>query len=56
MDHPLVAGEGKVESLREVMTPRAAILKTITEKGFDPGSCVAGEACIDDSLGAIYTN
>ena len=53
MDHPLITGEGEVESLPEVMTPRAELLKTITEKGFDPDSHVAGEAWIDDSLGAI---
>lgn len=35
------------------MTPRAELLKTIAEKGFDPDSHVAGEAWIDDSLGAI---
>jgi len=53
MDHPLVTGVGEVESLPEVMTPREELLKTITEKGFDPDSQVAGEAWIDDSLGAI---
>jgi|LWDU01.1.fsa_nt_gi arylsulfatase A-like enzyme len=53
MDHPLVTGEGEVESLPEVMTPRTELLKTITKKGFDPNSHVAGEAWIDDSLGAI---
>ena len=53
MDNPLVTGEGEVESLPEVMTPRAELLETITEKGFDPDSHVAGEAWIDDSLGAI---
>ena len=53
MDHPLITGEGEVASLPEVMTPRAELLKTITEKGFDPDSHVAGEAWIDDSLGAI---
>ena len=53
MDHPLITGEGEVESLPEVMTPRAELLKTITEKGFDPDSHVAGEAWIDDSVGAI---
>jgi arylsulfatase A-like enzyme len=53
MDHPLITGEGEVEGLPEVMTPRAELLKTITEKGFDPNSHVAGEAWIDDSLGAI---
>ncbi len=53
MDHPLITGEGEVESLPEVMTPRAEILKTITERGFDSDSHVAGEAWIDDSLGAV---
>ena len=53
MDHPLITGQGEVESLPEVMTPRKELLKTITEKGFDPDSHVAGEAWIDDSLGAI---
>ena len=53
MDHPLITGEGEVKSLPEVMTPRAELLKTIAEKGFDPNSHVAGEAWIDDSLGAI---
>ena len=54
MDHPLITGEGKVRSLPRVMTPRANLLRTIKEKGFDPGSHVAGEAWIDDSLGAIF--
>jgi arylsulfatase A-like enzyme len=54
MDHPLITGAGQVESLPEVMTPRAEILKTITAKGFDPESHVAGEAWIDDALGAIF--
>jgi arylsulfatase A-like enzyme len=53
MDHPLVTGEGEVRSLPDVMTPRAELLKTIAGKGFDPDSHVAGEAWIDDSLGAI---
>jgi arylsulfatase A-like enzyme len=53
MDHPLITGEGEVRNLPEVMTPRAELLKTIAEKGFDPDSHVAGEAWIDDSLGAI---
>ena len=54
MDHPLITGEGEVESLPEVMTPRAELLKTIAEKSFDPDSHVAGEAWIDDSIGAIF--
>ena len=53
MDHPLITGEGEVKSLPEVMTPRSELLKTIKEKGFDPDSHVAGEAWIDDSLGAV---
>jgi len=54
MDHPLITGEGEIDSLPKVMTPRAELLKTIAEKGFDPDSHVAGEAWIDDSLGAIF--
>ena len=54
MDHPLITGEGEVKSLPEVMTPRDELLKTIEERGFDPDSHVAGEAWIDDSLGAIF--
>ena len=54
MDHPLITGEGEARTLPQVMTPRAELLKTITEKGFDPDSHVAGEAWIDDSLGAIF--
>ena len=53
MDHPLITGEGEVESLPEVMTPREELLKAIADKGFDPDSHVAGEAWVDDSLGAI---
>jgi arylsulfatase A-like enzyme len=54
MDHPLITGEGEVKSLPEVMTPRAELLQIIADKGFDPDSHVAGEAWIDDSLGAIF--
>ena len=53
MEQPLVTGEGVVGNIPEIMTPRAELLKTIAEKGFDPDSHVAGEAWIDDSLGAI---
>lgn len=53
LDQPLVTGEGEIESLPGVMTPRSELLETIKEKGFDPDSHVAGEAWIDDSLGAI---
>ena len=54
MDRPLITGEGEVKSLPNVMTPRNDLLKIIKEKGFDPDSRVAGEAWIDDSLGAIF--
>ena len=54
MDRPLITGEGEVKSLPKVMTPRNDLLKIIKEKGFDPDSRVAGEAWIDDSLGAIF--
>ena len=53
MDHPLISGEGEIESLPNVMTPREELLTTLIEKGYDPDSHVAGEAWIDDSLGAI---
>ena len=53
MEHPLITGEGEVKKLPEIMTPRAELLKTLEEKGFDPDSHVAGEAWIDDSLGAV---
>ena len=53
MKQPFVTGEGEVASLPQVMTPRTELLKTIAKKGFDPDSHVAGEAWIDESLGAI---
>ena len=53
MDQPQITGVGEVENLPEVMTPRGELLRTIAEKGFDPDSHVAGEAWIDDSVGAI---
>lgn len=53
MDHPLVSGEGQLDALPEVMTPRAELLKTVERNGFDSNSPTAGEAWIDDALGAI---
>ena len=53
MDQPQITGVGEVDNLPEVMTPRGELLRTIAEKGFDPDSHVAGEAWIDDSVGAI---
>jgi arylsulfatase A-like enzyme len=53
MDHPLVSGEGQLDALPQVMTPRAELLKTVERNGFDSDSATAGEAWIDDALGAI---
>lgn len=54
MDSPLVSGAGQLDSLPDVMTPRKELLKTLAEKGFDPDSPTAGEAWIDDALGAVF--
>ncbi len=53
MDHPLVSGEGQLDALPAVMTPRGELLKILGQNGFDPDSPTAGEAWIDDALGAI---
>jgi len=53
MDFPLDSGAGRLTDLPEVMTPRKQLLRKVAEKGFDPGSPTAGEAWIDDALGAI---
>ncbi|MFC1762955.1 sulfatase [Planctomycetota bacterium] len=53
MDFPLDSGAGQLMSLPTVMTPRKKLLQTLAEKGFDPDSPTAGEAWIDDALGAI---
>lgn len=53
MDYPLVSGAGKLESLPNVMTPRQDLLKRVQENGFNPNSPTAGEAWIDDALGAV---
>ena len=53
MDAPLVSGAGQLKALPHVMTPRKQLLKSIAEKGLDPDSATAGEAWIDDALGAI---
>ncbi|MFZ5829499.1 MAG: sulfatase, partial [Planctomycetota bacterium] len=54
MDYPLISGEGELKELPKVMTPREELLKTLAEKGFDPSSPTAGEAWIDDALGAVF--
>ena len=53
MDHPLVSGEGQLDAVPRGMTPRAELLKTVERNGFDSNSPTAGEAWIDDALGAI---
>ena len=53
MDYPLVSGQGPLAVLPKVMTPRKTLLKTLTAKGFDSNSPTAGEAWIDDAVGAI---
>jgi len=53
MDHPLVSGEGQLDAMPAVMTPRGELLKTLERNGHDPDSPTAGEAWIDDALGAI---
>ena len=53
MDHPLVSGQGQLDALPHVMTPRGELLKTLEQNGHDPDSPTAGEAWIDDALGAI---
>ena len=53
MDFPLVSGEGQLKEPPKVMTPRDKLLATLKEKGLDPNSPTAGEAWIDDALGAV---
>ena len=53
MDYPLESGAGQLEKLPEVMTPRAELRAKIAKQGFDPDGPTAGEAWIDDALGAI---
>lgn len=53
MDHPLVSGEGELKSLPAVMTPRSELLRRVAAAGLNPSGEAAGEAWIDDSLGAL---
>jgi len=36
MDHPLISGEGQLDALPEVMTPRGELLKTVEQNGSTP--------------------
>ena len=53
MDFPLVSGEGELNSPAPGMTPRKEILKTVAAAGLDPDGRAAGEAWVDDALGAV---
>jgi len=53
MDHPLDSGAGELKSAPAVMTPRAELLARVKAAGFDPGGSVAGEAWLDDAVGAV---
>lgn len=53
MDHPRISGEGEMETPPAVMTPRETLLQTLKGQGLDPDGPEAGEAWIDDAIGAI---
>ncbi len=56
LDHPRVTGAGEREAPLEIqgMTPRSELLRALAQQGFDPDAGgVAGEAWIDDALGAV---
>lgn len=53
MDYPLVSGEGELKELPAVMTPRAQLLQTLKDHGLDPDGPAAGEAWVDDAVGAV---
>lgn len=53
MDHPLASGEGELKSLPDVMTPRRELLQRVAAAGFNSDAQTAGEAWIDDCVGAL---
>jgi len=53
MDHPRSSGEGMLDKAPEVMTDRTALLKSLQQKNLDPDTAHAGNAWVDDSIGAI---
>jgi len=53
MDQPLVSGEGELKALPNVMTPPAELLRRVTAAGLNPNAESAGEAWVDDSVGAL---
>jgi arylsulfatase A-like enzyme len=53
MDFPLHSGAGLLKELPAVMTPRSELRQRVAAAGFDPNSPTAGEAWIDDAVGAV---
>ena len=53
MDHPLASGAGELQALPEVMTPRKELLQRVAAAGLNPAAEAAGEAWVDDSVGAL---
>ncbi len=53
MDHPRVSGEGELAALPPVMTPREELLRRVAAAGLNPNAEAAGEAWVDDSVGAL---
>jgi arylsulfatase A-like enzyme len=54
MDHPLSSGAGELKALPDVMTPRSELLEKVAAQGLNPNGEAAGEAWVDDSLGAVF--
>ena len=53
MDHPLESGAGLLAAPAQGMTPRTELLQQVAAQGHSPDGRVAGEAWVDDALGAI---
>ncbi len=53
MDHPEVSGEGLLEEPPEVMTDRKDLLRQLKGEKLDPHEGHAGNAWVDDSVGAV---
>jgi arylsulfatase A-like enzyme len=53
MDHPLESGAGLLAEPAQGMTPRTELLQQVAAQGLSPDGRAAGEAWVDDALGAI---
>lgn len=53
MDHPEVSGEGVLKEPPEVMTDRKDLLRRLKRENLDPYEGHAGNAWLDDSVGAV---